>query len=159
MNDYNLKKSLNNLIVELDKATDNHGSVLKVEDLSLVYGHLFTEQTKKVMKVVRKSLSGFIVGDVFEVQFFSTTCREDKFYEAAKQIANDINFLAEKGFVNGFLSPLSYLGLHVSDLSLPYAVFAFPSLTPEGMEWLKDENNKKLLKTQTKEGQVGPEFT
>lgn len=171
-----LIKCLKNLIEEAEK---DEGSILQVADLYIPYNHLYSDAAKKAVPFKKKSLkparnqllSSKLLPDgteegeyirVFdEIMFFSVISRgEGSLYQAAKKVMKDVNELADKGFVSGYLSNLSYLRLKMDGLTLPHAVFCFPAVTPEGVQWLNEQ--KKLgkdLDTRTEEGQVGKEVS
>jgi hypothetical protein len=141
---------------KLVKSLEKSGpATLKVENIYLPLNHLFSAATKRAfenevaqttiertLKVV--STTKTKVYD--QVRFFGATAvGERKIFDAAQKIANQINALAEKGFITGVLtgSRLILYQLATEPHQLEqWIITSFVALSPEGLEYLRKNPTK-----------------
>ena len=159
-NKKDLAESLSKLLQELEKTTKlEEGPTLAIDELTIPYSHLFNTKAKELARFKKNSLkperSEPNVYD--QVMFFSVVAsRPELIYQAAQRVMKDINDLAERGYITGYLTNLSYIRLHIEGLTLPCAVFCFPSISPEGCEYLNQlKASGNALATQVEEGDMG----
>jgi hypothetical protein len=159
-NPADLTESLSKLLIELEKTTKlEQGPTLTIDDLTIPYSHLFNAKAKEMIQFKKSKLKPeSSVPNVYDqVMFFSVVAsKPELIYQAAQKVMKDINDLAELGYITGYLTNLSYIRLCIEGLALPCAVFCFPSISPEGIEYLdKLKASGNSLSTQVEEGDIG----
>lgn len=145
-----IQKFLNDLEAKSKEVTQ--GAVLQVTDLTLPYSHLFNAAAKAALPFKQTRLDperfNTLRQPIYDkVMYLSLTAMgPDAIYKAAREIADAINYMAAKGFVTGYLSPLSMLSLYNHEYECKlFAVFCFPSISPEGQDWITNSEDAKSL--------------
>lgn len=145
-------KAANQAVEEASKLSDKiaagkHPEPFYIEDMLTEYGGLLNEKTTEATKNLVKYLS---FGHPEEDNYKAVRClakyanKEDE-TEVLKEIATFVNELADKGYLEGFLVPLSRLSLHInSPLSFPYAYFSYPLLNKEGVEYFDNHAPEEI---------------
>lgn len=142
-------KQVRDLQEELEKNPISNS--LYVQDAYLALNHLFNQAAKRAyenqvkqlvnprkLKVVRTTKL-----EVFDrVRFFGVVASgERKIFDAAREVANSINELANKGYITGALCRLSIMRLATEPHELDkFIIMSYPCLSPEGYEHVQNSN-------------------
>lgn len=124
---------------------------LLVTDIYLPLNHLFNSAAKRafqnkieLLKQERFSINSPFEKVVDEVRFFG--CKavgERKIFDAAQNVANEVNFYANLGFVTGAMTKLLLYKLFSEPFQLEqWVVLSYIALSPEGLEYLKNNPSK-----------------
>ena len=112
-----------------------------VEDIFLEYEHLFSDKAKEAY--ARPKINKLLPN----TRYFSIMAvGENNIPKAAEKIANIINELADKNYIENFMHYFGCLELGAF-LNMPlfrYSVYLWPILTPEGCAFV-DANNYDSL--------------
>lgn len=125
-------------------------TALQVHDIYLPLNHLFTRAAKQALKNQVKDLNpkrrlnppvDLTLEIEDTVRFFGSTTEggERGIFDAAKKVANQINFYAERGLVTGALSKLLCIQLATQPHELDkYMVVSYVAFSPQGVKLLTE---------------------